>query len=108
MSNVFKALPLPVVRKWLPLMEDRDVSVVARGPEGFVEAYEQARGTLSRLPPWWRDKRRGFIARHMAQVIQNDEPLYGKDGLPTRRYLALIAWAYSPDSKLSLLSSRKK
>lgn len=49
----------------------------------------------------WADKRDAFVTRHMAQVKAHGEPLW-KDGLPTRRHLALIMWAYSPSSsKLS-------
>jgi hypothetical protein len=35
----------------------------------------------------------------MVQLIQRDEPLYDENEQPTRRHLALIAWAYSPDSQ---------
>ena len=92
-------LPLSTIRKWIPLMEIRHVSEVARSPRGFLHAYQSVRGDARCLSPEWWAKRDGFIARHMAQVIANDEDLFGKDGLPTRRHLALIAWAYSPRPK---------
>ncbi len=92
----YRFLPLSTVRKWIPLMEVRRVSEVARSPRGFLTVYREAGGRPANLPDHWHTKRAGFIARHMAQVIGNDEDLFGKDGLPTRRHLALIAWAYSP------------
>lgn len=46
----------------------------------------------------WMARREAFIARHMAQLVSNDESLYDKkDGMPARRHLALVAWAFSPD-----------
>ncbi len=33
----------------------------------------------------------------MAQVVKRREPLWEQDGSPTRRHLALVAWAYSPE-----------
>jgi hypothetical protein len=35
----------------------------------------------------------------MAQLEDNREALFNKKGLPTRRHLALIMWAYSPVPK---------
>lgn len=52
---------------------------------------------MNLLADKWVTKREGFIARHMTQMVNNDEPLYDKLGRPTRRHLALIAWAFSPD-----------
>jgi hypothetical protein len=96
----YSFLSLSTIRKWIPLMEARHVSVVARSARGFLSAYAlDARGDPRNLSPEWWSKRDGFIARHMAQVIANDEDLFDEDGLPTRRHLALIAWAYSPQPK---------
>lgn len=89
-------LRLATIEKYVPLMEVQSVSEVARSSRGFLTAYRQARGKPTNLPDHWHARRDGFIARHMAQLIGNDEGLFGKDGLPTRRHLALIAWAYSP------------
>jgi hypothetical protein len=42
----------------------------------------------------------------MAQVKAHGEPLW-KDGVPTRRHLALIMWAYSPSpARLAKLAAR--
>lgn len=87
-------LPLPTVINWEPTMARLGVSEVARSPRGFLRAYKSSRGMPSRE---WLARREGFVARHLAQMVKNDEPLYGEDGLPTRRHLALVAWAYSPD-----------
>lgn len=72
------------------------VSTVARSPRGFLPAYRRA-GNVAALPPEWRAKRDAFVARHEAQVRQNRELLWTKDGAPTRRHLALAVWARSPD-----------
>ena len=85
-----------------PEMERRGVSTTARSPRGFLTAYWRAKGkpqALGRDPHSgqdWRARREGFIRRHMAQV-RSSADLWEPDGSPTRRHLALIAWAYSPD-----------
>ena len=72
------------------------VSQVARSSRGFLPAYVQARGSPKKLSAAWRRKRENFIKRHMAQVINRDEPLWDGDR-PSRRHIALIMWAYTPD-----------
>lgn len=99
LDNKYAFLPLTTIEKYVPLMEVQNVSEVARSKRGFLTAYQRARGEPAHLLDHWYTRRDGFIARHMAQVIGNDEDLFGKDGLPTRRHLALIAWAYSPQPK---------
>jgi hypothetical protein len=89
-------LPLDVVRRFEPIAAARRVSEVARSPRGFLSAYKKARGNPAHLPLEWHQKRRAFIARHMAQVKMRREPLYDRYGEPTRRALALIMWAYFP------------
>jgi hypothetical protein len=91
-----KLLPLNLVQKFVPLMEKLGVSEIARSPRGFLGNYVRLYGRTAQMSEGWMEKRKGFIARHMTQLIANDEALY-KDGLPTRRHLALVAWAYSPD-----------
>lgn len=93
MSHRF--LPLSTIARYESLARKRKVSEVARGPAGFLPAYKRA-GSSTKLPDYWRHKREAFIARHMAQVEQRNEPLWGLDGWPSRRHLALIMWAYSP------------
>lgn len=92
-------LRLRTVRKWESLAAELGVSEVARGPSGFVAAYKRAGGDPRRLSERWRIMRRGFIARHEAQMKANQEPLW-QGGKPTRRHLALIMWAYSPNPRL--------
>jgi hypothetical protein len=102
-----KYLPLSIIRKFEPLMKDQGVSVVARSSAGFLTAYKRSSGLANGLSDHWIAKREAFLARHMAQLIANDEPLYGKEKMPARRHLALIAWAYSPDaSHLAKLADR--
>jgi hypothetical protein len=105
----YSALPLRVVLRYLDLMEARGVSEIARSPRGFVAAYRRAGGDLSRLTSDWIRRRQGFVARHMAQVLYREEPLFEEGGDPTRRHLALIAWAYSPEpSRLSKVRGRRR
>lgn len=103
MSNP-KWLPLDEIEPWIPLMRKWGVSAVARSTRGFLPAYRRADGDeaeMRRRTPrgrhesWWQ-RRNAFVARHMAQVRASGEALWTSDGLPTRRHLALIAWAYSP------------
>lgn len=98
-------LPLDIIDTYLPAMRRQEVSVVARSRVGFLAAYRRADGDPANLSAYWRQRREGFVARHMAQVTKRGESLF-KDGEPTRRHLALIAWAYSP--RRARLSSRSK
>lgn len=91
----YKTLPLSVVEKWEPLAEAEGVSDTAQGPGGFLPAYKRAGGDIDAMTEEWVQKRDGFVARHMAQIEEGNEPLW-KDGLPTRRHLGLVMWAYSP------------
>lgn len=84
------------VERWVPAARRRGVSVVARGPRGFLAAYRAAGGDPSRLTEAWRRKRAGFVARHAGQMAARGEPVRGRDGAPTRRALALVMWAYDP------------
>ena len=93
-----KPLPLSVIAMYEPLARKLGVSRVARSSKGFLTAYKRAGGRLSSMTEAWRRKREAFIARHKAQALANDEPLW-IDGLPTRRHLAMIMWAWSPRPK---------
>lgn len=94
--STYPYLALSLVETFEPLARRQGVSTVARSPGGFLAAYRRARGAWRRLPAAWIAKRAGFIARHMAQLEGRNEPLVDEDGMPTRRHLALIMWAYSP------------
>jgi hypothetical protein len=89
-------LSLSAIDKYVPRMRRLGVSEVARSGRGFLTAYRRAGGDPNRLSDDWRRKRENFIKRHMAQVKERGEKLW-QDGQPTRRHLALIAWAYSPN-----------
>lgn len=91
-------LPLSTIARYEPIARKRKVSEVARGPQGFLPAYKRA-GSPGELPDYWRGRREAFIARHMAQVERRNEILWEVDGRPSRRHLALIMWAYSPDPR---------
>lgn len=116
-----KPLPLPLIDAFEPLADRWRVSEVARGlrtpalrgdmprdwPRSFILVYRRAGGDLDRMPQWWREERERFIGRHMAQVKANGEPLFRPDGLPTRRHLGLIFWAWSPHpARLARLAER--
>lgn len=83
----------------LATMVTRRVSLVARSRSGFLHRYLRvSRDRLGNSPrgePWVR-RRENFVKRHMAQVRQRGESLWEENGQPTRRHLALIAWAYTP------------
>jgi len=83
-------------------MKRYGVSEVARSPRGFLTSFKAAGGDLNRMgsdPKFgedWRHRRENFIARHMGQINSRGEALWdGRE--PSRRHLALIAWAYTPD-----------
>jgi hypothetical protein len=79
-------LSLVTISKYEPEMRALGVSKVARSPRGFLTAYKRA-GSKGNMSVYWRRRRNGFIARHLAQYRKN----------PThRRKLALIAWAFMP------------
>ena len=102
-ESMFKYLKLKTVNDALPLIVAQNVSAVARSRRGFIRAYRMVNGNSKRLKnvlapgrlETWDERRDNFIRRHLAQARANDETFW-RDGLPTRRHLALVAWAYSP------------
>jgi hypothetical protein len=94
----YKYLDIEVVRALVSEARDRGVSKIARGPGGFVSAYKRADGNPNLLSERWDRKRHGFLARSLATVKKNKEPLWVK-GKPTRRHLALAMWGYTPTPK---------
>ena len=92
MSNEYPWLPLSEIAKYEPEMRRLGVSKVARSRGGFLHWFKSMSGRRipSSMTDYWTRKRRGFIARHMAQYKVN--PTY-------RRWLALCAWAYRPDRR---------
>jgi hypothetical protein len=101
MTIRYPLLTKSTVTKFLPLIDRFGVSLVARGlkpstqtTEGFLQAFYGGRlQELATKNQTWMQRRDDFIQRHASTGIN----LYKKNGLPTRRHLALIAWAYSPD-----------
>jgi hypothetical protein len=105
MSNP-RYLSLWLIDQYVSAARKLGVSVVARSSRGFMAAYRRAGGDPNRLSDNWALKRDNFVARHMAQVKAHGEPLW-KDGMPTRRHLALIMWAYSPSpARLAKLAAK--
>jgi hypothetical protein len=89
-------LELGLIDAWVPLMAELGVSEVARGPSGFLAQYRRAKGNPNRVSDAWARKRAAFLERHLAQAKERGEAWFLPNGLPTRRHLALVAWAYSP------------
>lgn len=85
-------MPVDLMNEFVALAKRQGVSKVARGPGGFVPTYRAA-GRPQNMSEAWVSKRRGFIARHVAQGQKEG---WWKNGHPTRRHLALIMWAYTP------------
>ena len=88
----YRPMSVRAVRRLLREIEAHGVSEVARAPGGFLYTYlKKGPSMLDETVPLgsitWRQKRAGFIARHLAQYTKN----------PTaRRRLALVAWAFDP------------
>ena len=109
----FQYLDLDTIEKAVPAMEQQGVSEVARSKRGFLTAYRKAKGDPVALQHAfdphsgenWFQRRDNFVARHRAQL----DGTGWKGGEPTRRHLALVAWAYSPTpEKLEKWASRQK
>jgi len=113
----------PLLRKstvirTLPVIDKYKVSLVARGKrksrqtkKGFLQVW-LAGGSLDQLATKnssWKERRQGFIARH----LKSKGKLWKRNGYPSRKHLALIAWGYSPDPKglqnfLNAIGARNK
>ncbi len=98
----FKYQKINTVNAMIPLIESMNVSAIARSKRGFLRAYKRlktpAKMKLAQAPgslQSWDQKRNAFLKRQIAQAKSNGESWW-EDGLPTRRHLALIAWAYTP------------
>ena len=98
----FKYQKINTVNAMIPLIESMNVSAIARSKRGFLRAYKRlktpAKMKLTQAPgslQSWDQKRTAFVKRQIAQAKSNGESWW-VDGFPTRRHLALIAWAYSP------------
>ena len=98
----FKYQKISTVNAMIPLIESMNVSAIARSKRGFLRAYKRlktpAKMKLTQAPgslQSWDQKRNAFLKRQIAQAKSNGESWW-VDGLPTRRHLALIAWAYTP------------
>ena len=83
----YRFMSLSQIRQKEPTMKRLKVSEVARSPRGFLTAYKRVKGNPDKLSDNWKNKRRGFIARHKVQFDKKPTP---------RRKLALQAWAYNP------------
>jgi hypothetical protein len=106
-------VPLALVERAVPAITAAGVSPVATGRQrsaqtrtGFLDAYRRAGGDVERMAVLratpgtsWAERRAGFVARHVAQATAAGEAWWTDDGEPTRRHLALIAWAYTPTPK---------
>lgn len=115
-------LSLDIIKKFEKLADEYNVSKVARGlvkgtktDEGFLKMYKKVNGNSHKLQyiPIKKNNPNGndyysyrisFIKARLAQIKNNNTPLYYNDGdykgLPTKQHLILILHAYSPDKKI--------
>lgn len=100
-------LSLTLVKKFEEYAKKRNVSTVARSSRGFLTMYKN-----NKIDDYWKRRRNGFIARHVAKAKKDNEPMIEQSGkykgLPTRRETALIMWAYSRIPKTRLENLAKK
>ena len=94
----FDYLSRAKVRKYIPEMQERNVSQVAR-TKGFTKIYlsgENPKLIMATKNQSWDQKRHNFIKRKLA----SNNRLFDDLGNLTRHHLSLIAWAYSPSQKI--------
>jgi len=95
-------LPLAVVLAVEPHAADVGAAPKARGPDGFVRAYEAVMGDPTKLgltpkyPKRWDDHRADQIRQQLGAAAHWKTPMW-EHGVPTRRHLSLVMWGYSPD-----------
>lgn len=114
----YPMLKRSTVIRTLPIIDQYKVSLVARGKrrsrqtkKGFLQVWlaGESLNELATKNSTWAERREAFISRH----LKAKGKLWKRNGYPTRKHLALIAWAYSPDPKglanfLSAIQSRNK
>jgi hypothetical protein len=95
----YPLLSRDTITRLLPLIDERRVSLVARGiakgatPQGFLQAYYRDElDDMATTGTTYRERRQGFIKRHMRPSVR----LWETNGAPSRLHLALVSWAYSP------------
>ena len=117
---MYRYMKLEKIKVFEPLMKAKKVSKISRGltpKQGFLQTYKQEKGNIERMKKrtvkntgqTWHEKRELFISRHMGAVEKNNELLF-INGIPTRRTLALYAWAFDPspkDTKKYLIAVKK-
>lgn len=98
--RIFPLLDRDILIALLPLIDERGVSLAARGRipgatlQGFTEVYLMGNiDEPATIGTTYRQRRQNFINRH----IKTGAPLWDNDGNPTRKHLALVAWGYSPN-----------
>lgn len=84
---MFDPISLQELKNHLKESKRLGVSEVARGPKGFVSAYQKAK-KLENMSEEWLKKRDNFIKRTLVQYKK--KPSH-------RRRLALIMWAFDPE-----------
>jgi hypothetical protein len=102
--NQYPFLRRSTVIRALPEIDRRKVSLVARGKrrsrqtkKGFLQVWlkKESLDTLATKNTSWKERRNGFIKRH----LKARGALWLRNGSPSKKHLALIAWGYSPDPK---------
>ena len=93
-------LPVEAVETLVPTAKEIGISEIARSPKGFVPAYLAARDP-DKLTAKWHRIRENFIRRNVEAAAAKGESWWVLN-VPTKRHLALVMWAYSPDSERML------
>lgn len=103
-DNEYPFLRRSTVIRALPEIDRRKVSLVARGKrrsrqtkKGFLQVWlkKESLDTLATKNTSWSERRNGFIKRH----LKGRGALWLRNGSPSKKHLALVAWGYSPDAK---------
>lgn len=112
----YEYLSLSIIRKFEKLVNELQVSEVARGlikatksEYGFLVMYKKyGKAKLPFVPIFKNDPRKGdydisrekYLNARLGQIKKGNIKLYNEDGKPTKMHLILIMNAYSPDKKL--------
>jgi hypothetical protein len=94
-SPILGFIDLAIVETFVPVARELGICTGARHPRGFLAAYRRAGGDHGKLPRKWLDLRSRTVAGLIAAARRASEPWWDH-GVPTRRHVALIMWAFSP------------
>jgi len=100
-ENEYPFLRRSTVIRALPEIDRRKVSLIARGKrrsrqtkKGFLQVWlkKESLDMPATKNTSWAERRNAFIKRH----LKGRGALWLRNGSPSKKHLALIAWGYSP------------